>query len=138
MSVVPECLGGNPKRHCAALGCLNYNCLLGLARRPTDLCRDAVSGGSCCRRDRLHISTTETYQYASPCCVCCCSRLDGGEFFEERTVLKYLALGLPVVLINNNITRAGVDRVLIGNVCSARRSVFYLFERGHRRIACMH
>jgi len=59
-------------------------------------------------------------------------------YIDEETVLKYMALDLPVVLINNNLSGLGVDRVLIDNVHSVYRTVAYLKERGHRMIACMY
>jgi DNA-binding LacI/PurR family transcriptional regulator len=59
-------------------------------------------------------------------------------YIDEQTVLKYMALGLPMVLINNNLSGLGVDRVLIDNVHGVYRTVAYLKERGHRLIACMY
>ncbi len=56
----------------------------------------------------------------------------------ESTVEALKDLGLPMVLVNNNLPFLGFDRVLIENTFSIYRSVQTLVNWGHERIATIH
>lgn len=54
---------------------------------------------------------------------------------SRETVLQLQELGLPMVLVDNNLPTLGLDRVLIENVGGIYRAVEYLYGLGHRQIA---
>lgn len=53
---------------------------------------------------------------------------------DPQTIQGFKRLGLPMVLVDNNLPHIGVDRVLIDNTDSVHDAVTRLFEWGHRRI----
>jgi DNA-binding LacI/PurR family transcriptional regulator len=53
----------------------------------------------------------------------------------RTTVVQLQELGLPMVLVDNNLPTLGLDRVLTENVGGIYRAVEYLYGLGHRRIA---
>lgn len=53
----------------------------------------------------------------------------------RETVLQLCELGLPTVLIDNNLPTLGLDRVLTENIGGIYRAVEHLYGLGHRRIA---
>lgn len=57
---------------------------------------------------------------------------------REATVEVFKGLGLPMVLVNNNLPHMKIDRVLIENTYSIYRSVKQLADWGHQRIATLH
>ncbi len=57
-----------------------------------------------------------------------------GNMGREK-VLQLQALGLPMVLVDNNLPTLGLDRVLTENIGGIFRAVEFLYARGHRRIA---
>lgn len=55
--------------------------------------------------------------------------------FDEQTVHAFKDLGRPLVLVDNNLSHMGLDRVEIENFGSLYRSVHQLYAWGHRKIA---
>jgi DNA-binding LacI/PurR family transcriptional regulator len=53
---------------------------------------------------------------------------------DLQTIGQFKRLGLPMVLVDNNLPHIGLDRVLIENADSIHRAVARLFEWGHRQI----
>jgi DNA-binding LacI/PurR family transcriptional regulator len=53
---------------------------------------------------------------------------------DAATIDRFRGLGLPMVLVDNNLPHLSLDRVLIENFDSVYRTVLKLVEWGHRRI----
>lgn len=53
---------------------------------------------------------------------------------DRPTIERFSRLGLPMVLVDNNVPHLQLDRVLIENFDSLYRTVVRLVEWGHRRI----
>lgn len=53
---------------------------------------------------------------------------------DAETIDRFKGLGLPMVLVDNNLPHLALDRVLIENFDSMYRTVLKLVEWGHRRI----
>ncbi len=53
---------------------------------------------------------------------------------DEETIDRFRRLGLPMVLVDNNLPHLALDRVLIENFDSLYRTVLKLVEWGHQRI----
>jgi len=53
---------------------------------------------------------------------------------DAETIDRFKRLGLPMVLVDNNLPHSSLDRVLIENFGSLYRTVLKLVEWGHRRI----
>jgi DNA-binding LacI/PurR family transcriptional regulator len=54
---------------------------------------------------------------------------------DEQSVQRFVSLGRPCILVDNNLPHLGLDQVLTENVGSLYRTVMRLHELGHERIA---
>lgn len=54
---------------------------------------------------------------------------------SEAIVLQIKLLGLPTVLVDNNLSFFDIDRVLIDNIPAMHRTTTYAYNCGHRSIA---